>query len=215
MRPPMTINLLGDIAAGKGTQATILVKKFKLKLIDTGEFTRRFWTGTSKISRRLEKTKLGKLTPTDVIKSFLRKEISALSKTQGVLIDGVKMPSEAKLFYRLLAKLGREPLVLYLHIGHKEIYNRLTKRFYDKKTGRPLAIDPQSVKNSHYRGREVIKRADDEPQAIKNRIDYYESVYSKTVKFWKDKGFLKVIDGKKPVDEVTKEIIKTVNKHYR
>lgn len=214
MKKPITINLLGDIAAGKGTQAEILIKKYNLKLVSTGEFTRKYWTGTSKISKRLEKTKLGKLTPTDIIKSYLRKVIGDLSDDEDILIDGVKMPGEARLLYGLLKKKKRRPLVIYLNIPQKEVFRRLTYRFYDKKTGEPLTIDPKMVKRGLYRGREVIKRADDRPEAVKNRIDYYRKVYSKTAEFWKEKGILKKINGNKSVSEVTKSIVGEIEKYY-
>lgn len=214
MKRPITINLLGDIAAGKGTQADILVKKYKLKLISTGDFTRKYWTGTSKISKRLEKTKLGKLTPTDIIKGYLKDVINNLSINENILIDGVKMPGEARLLYKMLKNKDREPLVIYLSISQKDIFHRLIFRFYDKKTGKPLTIDPKNVKNGTYRGRSVIKRADDEPKAVKNRIDYYKKVYSKTAEFWREKGLLKKIDGNQPISKVTKDIIKEVEKYY-
>lgn len=214
MELPITLVLLGDIAAGKGTQAEILCRKYNLKLISTGAYTRKYWTGNSKISKRLEKTKLGKLTPSDIIKSFLREELTKLKPSEQILIDGGKMPSEARLIYKLLKQKGRLPLVIYLRISIQEIFHRLTYRYYDKKTGMPLTIDPARVREGSYKGRHVIKRADDDLQAIQKRFDYYDKIYSKTVEFWSGRNLLRKVNGRQPVQKVTRDIAATIKKFY-
>ncbi len=214
MKTPITLILLGDIAAGKGTQAEILRKKFQLKLLSTGAYTRKYWTGESKISKRLEKSKLGKLAPSEIIRSFLRQELQNLQPKEEILIDGGKMPSEARLIFQLLKAKGRLPLVIYLSIPKKEIFRRLTYRYYDKQSGSPLVIDPQKVKKGKFRGREVIKRADDDLDAIKKRLDYYDKIYSKTVKFWQKQGVLRIVQGKISVAQVTKKIEKLIRSFF-
>lgn len=214
MKHPLTIILLGDIAAGKGTQAEILCRKFKLKLISTGAYTRKYWTGDSKISRRLERTKLGKLTPTDIIKSFLREELARLKPNEQILIDGGKMPAEARLIFKLLKVKNRVPLVIYLSIPQAEIFRRLRWRYYCEKTGQPLIIKKPSAKCPHCGGR-IIKRADDDPQAIKNRIQYYQKIYSQTVKFWQGKKVLKFVNGRQSIAKVTRDIVRVITDYLK
>ncbi len=210
---PITIILLGDIAAGKGTQAKIIARKFRLKLIDTGAYSRKVLIGRSKISRRLNKVRLGKLAPSDIIQHYLRSEISNLKSSEGILIDGGKMPAEARLIARFLLKQKRKILVIYLRIPRREIFRRLRWRYYCEKTGQPLVIKNNFKKCPHCGGG-LIKRADDDPQAIRNRIKYYHQVYSRTVKFWQGKKVLKFINGKQSVLAVTRDITKTIRKFY-
>ena len=213
MRGPISLVLLGDIAAGKGTQAKILVRKFRLRLIETGAFTRKYWTGTSKVSRRLEKTKLGKLTPSDIIKKFLKTSLGNLPKNRSVLLDGGKMPSEARLIYNIFKRQGRKVLVNYLHTPHSEIYRRLRGRYYCSRTGELITLykGPERCPKC---GSSLIKRADDDPKAIRNRIAYYDKIYSKTVKFWRGQELLKIINGQQPIPKVTKDIVQTINRYY-
>ena len=60
----------------------------------------------------------------------------------------------------------------------------------------------------------VIKRADDDLLAVRNRIKYYDRVYSKTVKFWRQKGLLRKINGKQGLEKVTKDIVGAVRDFY-
>lgn len=182
---PITIVLLGDIAAGKDTQAKILARKFEMRQISTGVFTRRHWGDP-----RFEQTKTGKLTPSQIIKDFLTKSISAAAPRESLLINGGKMPSEARLIYRLLQKQNRKILVIYLTLPEREIIRRLELR------------------------RRIEKRYDDDPRALQNRIAYYQKIYSRTVAFWKKKGVLRVINGKRSVSKVTKNIVGVIKSFY-
>ena len=136
----ITLVLLGDIAAGKGTQADILARRFHLKLIDTGAFSRRILTGRSKVSKRLARVKLGKLAPSDIIQNYLKSQITKIKPGEGVLIDGGKMPAEARLIYNIFSRQKRKILVIYIHIPRAEIFRRLKYRYYCARTRQPPLI---------------------------------------------------------------------------
>ena len=213
MKQPITLILLGDIAAGKGTQAKILTKKFRLKLIDTGAFVRKVLTGRSRVSKRLVRTALGKLAPSDIIQYYLKSQISNLKSGQGILIDGGKMPAEASLVEKLLSRQGRRISVIYLTIPQAETFRRLRSRYYCEKTGEPLVIRGRAMHCPRCGGK-IIKRADDDAKAVGNRIDYYRKVYSKTVKFWQGKKVLRKLSGKKEVAAVTRDIVNIIREYY-
>lgn len=186
MKQPISIILLGDIAAGKDTQAKILAKKFRLNIISTGDFTRRKW-GKDK---RFDRAKHGQLSPSDLIKKFLVDSIKRTPAHRSLLINGGKMPSEARLIYRELRKQKRRVLVIYLSIPRQEILKRLSVRLTKE------------------------KRYDDRLAAVKNRIKYYNDIYTHTVKFWKSKGILKKINGKRKVKKVTADMVKLIEMFY-
>ncbi len=211
-KSPITLVLLGDIAAGKGTQAKLLVKKFHLSLIEVGAYARKILAGDSKVSKRLEKVKLGKLAPSDFIQSFLKRRLARISKNHGIIVDGGKMPAEARLIDNIFKKQGRKILVIYLTLPRSEIFKRLSLRYYCEKTGEPLVV--QKRRSCPKCGGPIIKRADDDPRAVRNRIDYYDKIYSKTVKFWLGEGVLRKVNGKQSVSEVTKDIKKIIKDYY-
>lgn len=180
----MTLILLGDIAAGKSTQAKMLVEKYGLRLIDAPAYSRKL--AREKVEGAVNRVERGFLTKTELIQDYLKSEITSLKPHEGVLIDGGKMPEEASLIYDLFSKQNRKILVLYLTLPLEESRKRIAAR------GRP----------------------DDTEQAIRNRIDYYQKIYSQTVKFWQGKGLLKKIDGNQPVGKVTRDIIQAVERYY-
>lgn len=183
---PVSIVLLGDIAAGKDTQARILAKKFRLMIVSTGGFTRKQWGKDA----RFNVAKYGQLSPTDLIKKFLADSIKKTPHSRGILINGGKMPAEAQLIYRELQKQRRKILVIYLSIPRPEIFKRLSVRF--KKEG----------------------RHDDRLVAVRNRIKYYNAIYSKTIKFWKSKKLLRKVNGKQSVQIVTRDILYEIRDYY-
>lgn len=185
MKHPITLVLLGDIAAGKGTQAKILARQFRLAYIGTGEFTRKVWH-----RKGLEAVKHGSLMPADLIKNFLRREIAKAKPGQSLIIDGGKMPSEAQLIYRMLTAQKRKILVIYLTIPQRESFKRLQGRL------------------------QAAGRYDDRPEAVRNRINYYQKIYSKTVKFWQSKGLLRKVKGNEGIAQVTREIAKVIKRYY-
>ena len=123
------------------------------------------------------------------------------------------MPSEAVLIHKLLKKQGRKILVIYLTLPHEEIYRRLTGRYYCQRTGKPVTLKKPSNICPHCGG-PLIKRADDEPRSVRNRIKYYDDVYSKTVKFWSGKKMLRKIDGRASIPAVTKAILEAISKYH-
>ena len=165
------------------------------------------------MSRQLERTKLGKLAPKDIILKYLGEALTKVSIKKSVLVDGGKMPTEARLIYKIFTQQKRKILVIYLTLSHQEIYRRLSWRYYCGRTGKPMTVKTRTKKCPHCGG-PLIKRADDDPKAIKNRIDYYDKVYSKTVKFWQGKRLLKKINGKQSVEAVTKNIVRVIRQYY-
>ena len=204
MKTPITIILLGDIAAGKGTQAKVLINEFKLHLTDTGVFSRRM---------KFYSSAAGHLAPTAAIKKYLTSSLEKLNPKQDVLIDGGKMPNEARLIYKILSAKERKILVVYLHIAKGEILKRLAMRYYCKNTDKPLIIKNKAKKCPHCGG-QIYKREDDKPIALRNRIDYYNKIYSKTVRFWRKLGLLRFVNGKQRIAKVTKDITQTIKNYY-
>lgn len=184
---PITLVLLGDIAAGKGTQARLLAKRYKLKYIGIGDFSR-------KMARRnssFERIKKGILAPSDAVQKYLKSEILRLKARQGVLVDGGKMPAEARLIFNMFKKQTRRVLVIYLTISQTESLRRTLGRLKSE------------------------AREDDRPQAIRNRIKYYRQVYSRTIKFWQSKKCLKKVNGLGTVDQVNKRLSINIGSYYK
>jgi adenylate kinase len=191
----LNLILLGDPASGKATQAERLVAKYKLFDFDMGKELRKARRKNKQLEAVLKKTQdKGKLTPTKIVRQIHHDAIFNTAKNKGILFDGhPKMIGEAKLVHKWMKQVGRETvLVLYLKVPKVEIEKRMLGRV-------------------EYFAGKYSKRADDNKQALKNRIKYYRDNISDVIKFFKTKYHYKVIDGLGTEDEVTRRIEKAIH----
>ncbi len=167
---PLNIILLGDPAAGKATHGKFLAKKYRLYDLDMGRELRSLENNkTLRKKYRLSATlDQGKLTPTELVRKLLHHQIHNIPKSQGILFDGTpKMLGEAKLVYKWLKQEKRQNILfVYLSIPLKETIRRMTSR------------------KTYFRGK-FSKRPDDNNQALKNRISYYQKNIRQVVSFFK------------------------------
>src|SRR5438552_3698024 len=116
---PLNLILLGDPAAGKATQAALLIKKYQLYDLDMGKELRKLKRTDRQINYRLQGSyDQGKLTQTNIVRALLHHKIMTVSSRRGILFDGTpKMLGEAQLVAKWLKQEQRsEPLVIYLSI---------------------------------------------------------------------------------------------------
>ena len=189
------IVLLGTITSGKETQANILKKKYALKFVETGVYSRKLLRAKGPDGDWSRKT-TGKGLPLPVVllKKFLVKEINNKPKNKNLLfLGGPRLKPEAQLLKKMLSEKGADFLVFYIDLPDKEIYIRSKKR----KTG----------------NMKQIYKVLDEEKIIKARINYTKKQVSKTVKYFESLGKLKKINGNQPISKVTKDILKEIEKY--
>lgn len=197
--PPLNIILLGDPAAGKATQASLLVKSFGLYDFDMGQELMRRRKSNKLLDRLLKGfNDKGKLTPTGIVRRILDEVIHNTSDKKGILFDGhPKMVGEARLVRKWLAETGRtRPLVIYLSIPLPEIIKRMSGRlgYFEGKYG---------------------KRPDDNEKALKNRRAYYRKNIAEVIEFFKSEYTFVEISGVGKVSEVKARINQAVEKYQR
>src|SRR5688572_18606656 len=97
------IVMLGMIASGKETQANILKKKYPLKFVETGVYSRKLLKEKSKDGEQARKTVAkGLPLPTKLLQKFLVKEFDNKPKNKDLLILGGRLKPEAQLIMRLM-----------------------------------------------------------------------------------------------------------------
>ncbi len=182
------IVLLGMVASGKDTQANILKKKYKLKAVETGEFTRKLLKEKSARGDRARKVSgKGNPLPTDILQEFLRKEIKNKPKDKDLLFLGGRLKPEAMLIRKMVEEKKEKLFVIYITLPDKEVYKRSQLR---------------------------MRNADD-AKYIKKRIAWHKDRVGKTVEYYQKLGILKKINGNKSITEVTKDILKEIEKYKK
>jgi len=191
------IILLGMIAAGKETQANILKKKYALKFVESGVFSRKLLKEKSKDGEWARRTTgKGKPLPTILLQKFLIREINNKPKNKDLLFLGTpRLKPEAQLVKKILESRNQDFIALYLTLPDKEIYKRSLKR----KTS--------NVKE--------IYKVFDTKKLIATRIAWHKDQVGKTVKYFKVLNKLKIINGNQPVPKVTKDIFRAIEEYKK
>ena len=220
MEKPLNFILIGRSGSGKGTQAELLMERFgNLCSISTGDLFRGLAkTGTdagNKVKKILEE---GGLPYDELATTLWMHEIAFnIKENQGIIADGFpRRLNEAKSLDNFLEFLGRKENTFYLliDISRQDSFDRLTKRRICKKCGKliPWVGDFKNLKACDDCGGELFTRADDTPEAINNRLNYYEERVVPVVKYYEEQGVLIKINGDQSIKDVFKDILKAIKK---
>jgi len=206
----MIIVLFGKPGAGKGTQAPLLAKTLNVPSLATGDVLRAARRAGTALGREAQGfMDRGALVPDSVILGILREELAQPAYANGVILDGaVRTVPQAEGLRTMLGSLGRKvDVVLALDIDNEEIVRRLSSRTVCEKCQTPYTgRDPGS--ECEKCGGTLIRRKDDEPEAVRTRLEVYDTETAPVLDWYRKAGdSVAVVDGAGPVDEVGKRIL--------
>jgi len=185
-----TINfiLIGPPGCGKGTQAKLLLKKFKkYYYISTGKLFRKLSEEKTDVGERIKSiVESGGLPFDDLATALWMYDIAFnVKKNQGIVADGFpRRLQEAKDLDAFLKFLERKntTLVFFINISEKEALKRLPKR----------------------------GRVDDKIKDIKKRFRIYRKRTIPAINYLKKNTKFFVINGEQPIEKVFKDILKYI-----
>ena len=202
----MIIVLFGKPGAGKGTQAPLLAAALGVPTLATGDELRAaIRAGTPLGLEAKGYMDRGDLVPDSVILGIIKQALSEPRNAAGVLLDGVvRTVPQAEGLSNALKELGSQvDAVLCFSIDDDEIVRRLAGRTVCESCQTPYtAREPGSACDKC--GGKLVRRKDDEPEAIRNRLAVYEKQTAPVVKWYRDHGTkVAVIDAVGSVQDVT------------
>lgn len=221
MRNKSVIILLGSPGSGKGTQAKLLQKKFKLEYLGSGNILRQRRKRGDFTGKKLIKVMTkGELVPSFVISKLLTDKLEKLKnlpKINGFILDGwTRILVEAELMEESLDwyEWQKNVKVILINISNKESFNRLTKRRNCQDCGRliPWIGEFKKLKRCDKCGGRLINRADDKPRAIKKRLEEFKKETKPTINCYEEQGRLIKINGEQSIEDVFKDILKALKK---
>jgi adenylate kinase len=211
----MIIVLLGPPGAGKGTQADKLAARLGIPKIATGDVLRAaVRDGTRRGLEAKSYMDRGDLVPDSVILGILQDVMTSPATKKGAILDGaVRTVPQAEGLGAMLAEIGKKvDNVLLFDVGDDELVKRLSTRTVCQDCQTPyMGRDPGTACTKC--GGKLVRRKDDEPEAIRNRLEVYRT-QTEPVIGWYGKHKMKVskVDADAPVDEVTARALKALKK---
>jgi len=203
----MRLILLGPPGAGKGTQAEILSKRLGIDTISTGVMLRAAIREGTELGKLAEKViNEGKLVPDDVVVGIVKDRLSQDDCKKGFILDG--FPRTTAQAEALTASGIEIDKVLSLEVSDDTIIERLSGRRECNKCGTPYHVvyKPSPAGDRCPCGGELIQRADDNEETVKNRIEVYHNQTEPIKEYYQAKGKLVVAYGKEELSETTKAV---------
>lgn len=207
----MRIVLFGPPGAGKGTQAGLLSEKYGTPHISTGDILREAVARGTEIGLKAQSyMNRGELVPDEVVIEIAKQKLAEIG-AKGFMFDGFpRTVPQAEALDAALMDLGM-PLdaVASLVVPEDELVKRLSGRRVCSGCGAPYMVDkmPEGMEKCEACGGQIVQRADDNPESVRNRLKVYENQTSPLIEYYREKGILREVDATGPIDEVFDRLV--------
>lgn len=182
----MKIILLGAPGAGKGTQAQFLTKQYNIPQISTGDMLRAaIKAGTQMGKMAKEAMDTGKLVTDEIIIGLVKDRIAEDDCRNGFLLDG--FPRTIPQAEAVTAAGIEIDAVVEIDVPDEEIVKRMSGRRVHQDSGRTyhLVYNPPKVEGKDDEtGEELIQRADDKEEIVKDRLNVYHDQTQPLVSYY-------------------------------
>jgi adenylate kinase len=176
---PLNLVFFGPPGAGKGTQADRFAERHQIPKISTGDILRKAIQDGTRIGVLVHDTlQRGALVSDDLIISIVAERLDRPDTAKGFVLDGFPrtLPQAAALDALLAGRGGVHVIALVVHAD--EVIRRLADR----------------------------GRHDDDAFVIKQRLAVYEHETAPVLEYYRRRKLVTVLDGNRPLDEVSEAI---------
>lgn len=209
----MIIVLLGPPGAGKGTQGERIAERLDIPKIATGDVLRAaVRDGTEQGLAAKAYMDRGDLVPDSVILGIMKEVLASPASKKGAILDGVvRTVPQADGLATMLAELGRKvDAYLLFDVDDDELVKRLSGRTVCDTCQTPyMGLEPGTRCNKC--GGTLVRRKDDEPESIRNRLKVYREQTEPVIDWVKERKMnLVKINAAGDLDEITARAMKAL-----
>lgn len=207
----MDLIFFGMQGSGKGTLGKSVAERYGMQIFETGSELRKLSQEDSELGKKVKSIiEAGHLVSNEVVMEIVENFMQTTNPDSPILFDGIPRKIEqAKSLNALLEKYHRNYRGLLLGINEETALKRLTTRRICKvcKTVYSADFTEQNCRNC---GGKLITRADDNPEAIKTRLQAFNSETIPAIELYREK--LIIIDGEPHIEEVKKLAFEVLDK---
>lgn len=211
----MRIILLGAPGAGKGTQAQVIMSRFGIPQISTGDMLRAAVKAGTELGVAAKKVMdAGGLVSDDIIIGLVKERITQPDAANGFLFDGFpRTIPQAQAMIDAGVKIDH---VIEIRVDDAEIIARLSGRRVHPASGRVYHVEhnpPKVAGKDDVTGEDLVQRADDSEETVRHRLDIYHSQTQPLVGFYQNladqPGAAKytLVQGVGSVDDITQRML--------
>ena len=213
----MRIVLIGAPGGGKGTQAKLLIEKYGIPQVSTGDLLREAVAAGTPLGMQAKAAMdAGQLVSDDIVLGMIKQRLSKPDAKKGFILDGFpRNISQAEELDRLLAGMG-QPLqtALLIDVDFDILMQRLTGRRTCSSCGQMFNVytQPPRVEGVCDKcGGQVTQRSDDNEATISNRLRVYEAQTAPLVDYYRSQGKLRSVKGTGDIKDIFASIVQILN----
>ena len=181
----MNLVIFGPPGAGKGTQSSLIVKKFNLHQLSTGDLLRKEIENKTELGNKISSIiNKGELVSDDIVGNLINKYVSNKTYKNKIIFDGYpRNLNQAKFLNELLKKNDQKiDIVLKLIVSLDTVKKRISVR------------------------KNLEQRSDDNEKIAIQRFETYENKIAPVVDFYKKSKLLREVNGESNITEISDEI---------
>jgi adenylate kinase len=210
----MRIVLLGAPGSGKGTQAKLLMERYKLPQISTGDMLREAVAEGSVLGRQAKVAMdAGQLVNDEIVLSIIKERVMRPDARNGFILDGFpRNIQQAEALDLLLMSLGRPlQLALLVAVDVDALIQRLVGRRTCLTCGQMYNVfyaPPHIEGRCDECGGRLRHRGDDNEETIGNRLRVYETHTIPVIEYYQEQEKLRTIQGVGEINDIFKAVCK-------
>jgi len=211
----MRIILLGAPGAGKGTQAQIIMNRYGIPQISTGDMLRAAVKAGTELGVAAKKVMdEGGLVSDDIIIGLVKERITQPDCAKGFLFDG--FPRTIPQAQAMIDAGVNIDHVVEIRVADEEIIARLSGRRVHPGSGRVYHVlhNPPKVEGKDdVTGEDLVQRPDDSEATVRHRLDIYHSQTQPLVGFYQARdgqpgaARYSLVEGVGSVDDITTRML--------
>ncbi len=219
----MRIVLLGAPGSGKGTQSKLLIEKYKIPQISTGDLLRAAVSAGSDLGRKAKAAMdAGKLVSDDVVLGMIQERLSKPDARAGFILDGFpRNIPQAQALDAMLARMSQPlQLALLVDVDSEVLMKRITGRRICSNASCGAIYNiyfsaPKAPGRCDKCGSSLAHRSDDNENTVRSRLQVYGQQTAPLVTYYKAQGKLRTVRGTGSVNEIFKNVTDIIEVQMR